>query len=506
MKKILNNLNSLYIILTALLLVNIHSCTKDNNITQDFSSQTSQSNLRTLDFYHQDDDLLQYIEPNLDELGGIIYDYYHFHQGIRELHELLLPDEVYHLYQPKLDSIQGLYGDLSTEEMLDIVSNEGLLTEEGKLFALSLMEEYKMANDKNAFVNSKLDYIANMNTPAVERSILKIAVVGVHALYKHFMDLKLEAMSVDSMGNRNNIELREDECEIDYDAIWFAFGDGFVRGLIGGGVIFLKDAIFKGLKKAIRNFSLKQSIVGSIIGGILNGSWSAFKEWKKEKKNYDFCIECLVLGHSRELSHLCDGSAYYTPRVGNRAFSIDWDNLNAIPKHKTTVPGESLLITQINPVPNIGLVWTSNCLRDHKKTRLVNGIKDHIYNAQIEVPNGDLNMTGQAVFEFGVAEDENCSSYYHEETVQYNLGGLAFSWPELSLSSIRAVKNVKSFSRNGRLLTVTWRIDCQYWDEFYQNKETQGVLEMTTENHCPDGHTKTHRLVVSIRQSLDQEK
>gem|GEM_PF-3124130 len=144
------------------------------------------------------------------------------------------------------------------------------------------------------------------------------------------------------------------------------------------------------------------------------------------------------------------------------------------------------------------------CIKDDKYVKLVNSTRTtfaNLFNLKISVPVGAVYYHGDKVLEFPDPTGGPYDSYNYEETVVYDLTGLAFKETWLDVTGLTAVrKNVKEvkFDKANKKLTVTWRISPSSWNEFYSYCSTEGRVELEVVNTCPGGHTRVFPLIVEI--------
>lgn len=474
------------------------SCNKEASLSSVNKNTSEINNLRqdSLEFWKK---YFSYLDVDYFETYDIIKEHLLYHQGVYEPYEYFFSESQYNEMVPSIDSINNLYSSYSLEELLDELESQGLFSSELKDQFLVEMENYLATSlDHNDYYLQRQQEILASDMNEFEISTLQNELAIMHAFYEYTMEVQRNYEAADSLMN-GQINFRDENvCEIDWEAVALAAAEGS----LGGFLISLPDIIKKKDPKKTKTKKIATAFFKAILGAMVGGAI----EWWNQFKDTEFCKECLVLSLSKEFTHLCDDGAYYTPHAGSKASSFSWVNVNAIPSTATTVPGQTLLLHQVDPNFNIVMDITSNCLnKDHEITELTAEWKDNIHTTQALVPAGDLSILGKALFNFKKPTNDSYASYYYEVTEDYNLSGLAFSWPEIALGGVSTVQNAKSVSLNGQILTVTWKVDRAHWDEFLSN-QTEGIVKLTTNNLCPDGQTKDHYLKVLIKAGLGQHK
>ena len=207
----------------------------------------------------------------------------------------------------------------------------------------------------------------------------------------------------------------------------------------------------------------------------------------------EFCKNCIPTGLSRQFID-CNHSANFLPSAGENAYKFSWSITNGTAETYVTVPGQELYITQTVPGDVLLIEVTSHCHYDEDtdlKAKKEFGLYN-LYEEQKEVPYGAIFFYGIDYFKFPSPTSQNYEDYSHTETLIYGLSGEAILYPDRYTIEVVSSQNAINIILNGDKLTVTWKIDSQYWDEFYGEGNfgsTNGEVNLEVKNTCPEGES-----------------
>ncbi len=470
------------ITLGILLFILIYSCNKNTGINTDEKMVVYRVNT-TEPTNH---------EPDYDYLGKSLYEFAKNYQSYLKPEEFFLDPNLQEDFRSKFDSLIDEYKDNSYEEvLLDFVS-KGYISEELKDYKLSLYSDLDAGvDDVESYLDNKFNDIDNYNLSPNEKYDFKTEVKGLK--YSYIYISEIDDIPIDSA-----LVYRGDppgDCDIDWEEYVTTLRK-YV--LLGSGVGAAIGSVVPGVGTTI----------GAGVGAIVGLGAGLVVEWNNTDQAQRFCERCIPTGLSKEPSGDCDGSALFTPTAGSHAYKFEWDILHGTPHHAFTLPGEPLQIWQDDPEYEVLIEVTSYCHFDEDMDLQLKkefGPYD-IFEDQNKVPAGALFFDGIDYFKFSPSptSSDNANTYSVSYTETYKLGGLAILYPDVyTIDGVVSSENAINITITGTDLTVTWKVDSQHWDEFYNGGafgHTEGIVNVKVSNNCPGGDSKTFSLKSLLSQ------
>ena len=484
MKKIIK---SILIFATIAFGLTLFSCSKDNMSTPNTSERNA---LNQLHDNSSNVDSIPYIEPDYEENGKAVYEYLLNHMYTSSPEVLYLPQSYQETFVNKFDSLWGYYSDFTTESMLQDMASKEMISTELANYRITIYQDLENEPDPESYISQVFTDIDGYNLSTLEKITLKSEITN----YKYLIMFLAYIPTDTSAINGSDIKIRESECKIDWDKVLkYAKNGAWIGGVIGAG-----------LGAAAGN--LLTVSAGGAIGALMGAQHGALLGFKVAIVDQEFCKKCIPLGlRGRKFSGYCDDCADYLAKENEETNSINWSNLNADPPSAVTVPGQWLTLCQLDICCNIKSFVTGDCLNEGTPvvSPPVKIVDENIHLEQAKVPAGSFYAYGIEIFDdFPKPNEDMYSSYTHTETETYDLSGLVFQRPELTLSLAPAstFSNVKNASLDlaNKTITVTWKVDEDHWTEFYNNKRTGGNVKVLVLNNCDGGEEKTYGINATL--------
>lgn len=432
------------------------------------------------------------IEPDYDYYGKSLYEYMNNYRGIITPAEFFYPSKYSFQISLKMDSLLKDYENLTQEQVLSDLESKGYISKGLKQLKSELYDDLiNRVSEVESYLDEKFISSEQELLSPYEKILFKSEIVGLKYLYRYISEINR------SEAEMNEIQLRGpgDDCDrFNWTDILKNIAAWTGAGTVIGGAI---GTIF---------FPAAGTAIGGAVGVLSGLEYGIIYELAKAIKSKKFCKECIPNGVSKELTELCDGSAFFKALAGSHAYKFKWNAINGNCQYEWTLPGQKNLIKQSNPDAPLLVQVTSYCHIDEDTDLTLQKSFGpyNLFEEQEQIPYGTLFFNGETsfVFEPGPNDTDNFETYSVSKTVTYDLSGLAIIYPnKYSIVGIVDSQNAQNISLIGNKLTVTWKVDSpEHWLEFLESK-TYGTISLLVQNMCPGGETRTFELKVLIQNS-----
>lgn len=479
MKKILN----ISIVLLSILFVNlvVFSCQKDNSVAHE-NAILSPNSTRNAD--HEQ----VILEPDYNQNGNALLEYLRYHQLTYNYENLVFSDSLAQLVRDQIDSVFNQMGNFSTtSEMVNYLVSSGVISQSFENAYSSVMQSIDNGDSFESILAALENDFSEVNNNSDLNNIEKVQIKSIITYLKSYFIYMNEGTSYSDSLSQNKIGFREKE-----------------------DCIFNSDDILEIGKEASKYAALGALIgnvipaLGTSVGAAAGAGVGLVIGIGKAVYTDNFCRECIMKTFGRKLTGLCDNKAYFAGTAGSSLVYFEWKRplINGKAEKRYTQSGEWNLVEQFDPVPPVTMLIYSNCDKGGKIVTVdVPAIKiSNIIQDQVLVPEGSLSIVGPtSIDEFTAPSTPNWSDYNEEVTKVYDLSGLVYERPELEISGFGPfAANVENMSINGKKLTVTWKVDQDHWNEFYNDTQTIGSLSIKVHNTCAGGEERHFFLYAAL--------